>query len=437
VRQIAMNPSLSAATPNRFGKPLSELVCYTAAFSVAFWFTGANFIGDIVGVGSVGILALLFFFPILSRKSSLVVPHKELLFAFVAMHVFSAFFAPNLFSANVALKILMQVVFFVLLINVINSIQTLSKMVQLLLILTALSMAFLIYIYLVVFHTLFLGNVLNEVNRSGKNTLAYFLSAMFPFAYARFFHKPNFLTFLMLIIIAFADIYVFSRMSLLLMGLTVLMMPLIGIRKKKYIGVVVVGLLGGSALLGMTGFTLDDYMALKVPGSTTSQNRFLNTNLEESHRGTMILDGLNGFLERPLLGHGAGSFQMNQFSRHGSYTVAHNDYITMLFEFGVVGTLLFFGLILGVLKDLWNVRHKIVRENAWLWEGFLASIVCLLIGLLFNNAYFTVIVWFMLAGGQYLALKVRADNLRPAELHTQITGDGSPQIPVEPKRHLG
>jgi O-antigen ligase len=99
-----------------------------------------------------------------------------------------------------------------------------------------------------------------------------------------------------------------------------------------------------------------------------------------------------------LFGHGGGSFQINQFSRHGSYTVAHNDYITMLFEFGLIGTLLFFGIVLGVLKDLWSVRHKIGRENAWLWEGFLASIVCLLIGLLFNNAYFTVIVWFMLAG---------------------------------------
>ncbi|MEK7298714.1 MAG: O-antigen ligase family protein [Candidatus Margulisiibacteriota bacterium] len=406
-----MNPSLSAATPNRFGKPISELVCYTAAFSVAFWFTGANFIGDIVGVGSIGILALLFFFPILSRKSSLVVPHKELLFAFVALHVFSAFFAPNLFSANVVLKILMQVVFFVLLINVINSIETLSKMTRLLLIVTALSMAFLIYIYLVVFHSLFLGNAIESATRGGKNTLAYFLSAMFPFAYARFFHRPGVLSFLVLGIIAFADVYVFSRMSLLLMGLTILIMSLIGIRKKRYIGVVFVGLFGGILLLGMTGFTIDDYMALKTPGSPMSQNSFLNTNLEETHRGTMILDGLNGFRERPLFGHGGGSFQINQFSRHGSYTVAHNDYITMLFEFGLIGTLLFFGIVLGVLKDLWSVRHKIGRENAWLWEGFLASIVCLLIGLLFNNAYFTVIVWFMLAGGQYLALKTSLESL--------------------------
>jgi O-antigen ligase len=82
------------------------------------------------------------------------------------------------------------------------------------------------------------------------------------------------------------------------------------------------------------------------------------------------------FLERPIIGHGAKSFRVlcndtdiqaklkNQISRYSACsTHPHNYLLEFLAEHGLIGGMLFIGLILGIFVKIFKIRNSHTRES--------------------------------------------------------------------------
>lgn len=98
-------------------------------------------------------------------------------------------------------------------------------------------------------------------------------------------------------------------------------------------------------LLGMVDFFV---------GTSYNQYEDASTAMREM----VILDGLMTFPESPIFGQGIGSATKVLYSRMGASVTEyyHNNYVQLLVETGVVGFLLFYSIIIHLLKKLWKTR---------------------------------------------------------------------------------
>lgn len=94
--------------------------------------------------------------------------------------------------------------------------------------------------------------------------------------------------------------------------------------------------------------TYDDYTlrrynvfseVLEIDLSNVNENK--NVTQGDKYRLLNILSGIDGWLQNPIFGHGLGSYiRLNEFGK-----VAHNSYITLLFEGGLLLFSIFIYLI--------------------------------------------------------------------------------------------
>ena len=72
-------------------------------------------------------------------------------------------------------------------------------------------------------------------------------------------------------------------------------------------------------------------------------NTFTMTSLDFTGRDTLIKYGFEGFLNKPLFGHGFMSFSEYAFTTYGlEIGYAHNNYIELLFDMGFVGLVIYY-----------------------------------------------------------------------------------------------
>ena len=71
-------------------------------------------------------------------------------------------------------------------------------------------------------------------------------------------------------------------------------------------------------------------------------------------RAQYINMGWNLFLQRPILGYGMGNAHIYAYSAFGTNTYLHNNYIELLVNGGIVGTLIYYSMYIHVLKRLLN-----------------------------------------------------------------------------------
>jgi O-antigen ligase len=96
---------------------------------------------------------------------------------------------------------------------------------------------------------------------------------------------------------------------------------------------------------------------------------------------------LHDFMELPLVGIGLMNFAVT------SERVSHNDYLAILADMGIIGFLLFAGLL--ALVVLLSFRSLQTRD--WLSLGTRASLIAVIISFFFINAYTNSIFWIFLA----------------------------------------
>jgi O-antigen ligase len=118
-------------------------------------------------------------------------------------------------------------------------------------------------------------------------------------------------------------------------------------------------------------------------------------------RGTVWKNGLQLFRENPVFGIGAGGFSG---SVSGNLRIAaHNTYLEVLVEHGIVGLLVFLGIVFGLL---WRTK-KFPAEERMLWRVVIGAWMLLVMTLSWENREYTWLIWALCCS--YVA---RTSNLR-------------------------
>ena len=116
------------------------------------------------------------------------------------------------------------------------------------------------------------------------------------------------------------------------------------------------------------------------------QQRLEETVIGEEGRVPVVLEALPAVRDKPLLGHGAGSFYtvFNQYQSQylgGFYDHAHNDYLQFAFEYGLP-TLLIAGL--SVLWVAWLCIDTMMKRRTHLLQGVAFGCLMAIVGMLIH-----------------------------------------------------
>jgi len=104
-------------------------------------------------------------------------------------------------------------------------------------------------------------------------------------------------------------------------------------------------------------------------------------------RLALMEKALSDFTQLPLIGIGLMNFAVT------SERVSHNDYLAILADMGLIGFLLFAGLLALILL----LSFRSLRGRDWLSLGTRASLIAVIISFFFINAYTNSIFWIFLA----------------------------------------
>jgi hypothetical protein len=143
-----------------------------------------------------------------------------------------------------------------------------------------------------------------------------------------------------------------------------------------------------------------------LAGMSAGELRSADRSAQE--RATLARAGANVFLDYPLLGVGVGQSKqylsayatMGGYSRPRRFKAAHNTYLELLVETGVLGFLAFVGIVYATARALWRMRTfwRVRRpEYAHLLSGLLLGIVGFLVTGLFLDLAYARFFWGLLA----------------------------------------
>lgn len=110
-------------------------------------------------------------------------------------------------------------------------------------------------------------------------------------------------------------------------------------------------------------------------------------------RQKMIKIGLKGWLDKPFLGHGVDNYKYWCFRKLNRLTYAHNNFVEVIFDLGIVGFILYYGFYAFLLKKLISVKQA---ENYDLRNFFISFVIALVIfeygAITYNEIYVQVIL---------------------------------------------
>lgn len=147
-----------------------------------------------------------------------------------------------------------------------------------------------------------------------------------------------------------------SRSGMAVVAIQVVVCLVLLMRKRRR-NVAAAGLLAAALAILLVGWTAGDQIATRA--ANTAQEF---TSSIEPMRWSIVKDSLRMAAEKPFLGRGLGTFG-DTYPRYRSFyssawvDYAHNDYVQLLVEAGIVGLAIFLVFIAGVLWRAWNNFH--------------------------------------------------------------------------------
>lgn len=110
------------------------------------------------------------------------------------------------------------------------------------------------------------------------------------------------------------------------------------------------------------GWRFDSLFSL-FTGERASQT--MNTINSDETREHMIYGAFMGWLDNPLtflFGHGVDSFKFYNFSSlTGHFFYAHNNYVEMLYDFGIIGFAIYYGLIIKIFLQAYRLPKECLK----------------------------------------------------------------------------
>jgi O-antigen ligase len=165
-------------------------------------------------------------------------------------------------------------------------------------------------------------------------------------------------------------LYAFSSALLLLMSLGsgstkalatiiygIIVIYTVKIKKRNIISLVVLCV----TLLSLWGIIQSGYEINILKRATDTIHIFTGSGYENTSsllRLYYMQLGWTAFLEHPILGYGLGNFSSILLTTMGYATYAHNNYIEILVDLGIIGCVLYYSLYFKVLKRLYQVRKR-------------------------------------------------------------------------------
>ncbi|TSC84893.1 MAG: O-antigen polymerase [Parcubacteria group bacterium Gr01-1014_13] len=178
-------------------------------------------------------------------------------------------------------------------------------------------------------------------------------------------------------------------------------------------------LLGGAALFFILFYPLNNYLATNFNLNLQSIGLIsrLTARNEDSDSVKWRTDVANKvlplFTKKPILGYGYGSFpkvwddNKDISNIWDNTSEAHNDYIKVAFEAGIIGLILFLSIFLSLLYN----QISFAVKNKWKNIAFIASIlVYLILGLSDNMLHHTPMVWWLWAVWGWWAAEYRLNS---------------------------
>ena len=251
---------------------------------------------------------------------------------------------------------------------------------------------FLIWKYIFVFKVSYIGVTLDEPLRVGKNSFATALVLMFPiilinlkkYGWYRFFSYLAILNLTALVIL------VNSRsMVIIFFFLCLFLLFFSEIKRKKLI----LSFAIPAIAISLVTVNLLDFLTKSgsfSDGFSGTENPTVQY-LVESHRGWLIQEAIVGTIRNNGLPHGTSTFRIrptNQFSR----TETHNDYLTVLYEQGVIGLLL---LLFLFASRIYYSLKSYRRNKDPIMLASIATLIGLFLCMIFMNIIQTVIFWLL------------------------------------------
>lgn len=413
---------------------LRNVTCYLLAFFLALWCLGNEYPGTDISYFIPGILLFFFISPFLLIGRKIRVPHAPIYIGFVVMHfvLVNPLVENPHFITGTESRLLFCFITWIILINVIDDIRLYRRFLIILMVTLVLLMIWLDIVHLLIYRSSFLStNFLAEdfarQGRVGKNSLSLFLSLLFPFFFSRFFHRKTLWNLFALIVIAFSIIYTVSRAALLSLVLSVALFNILAIRRWLYVNATLI--LCALYILSSTylGIGYKTFLQMKA-----GANVFYSDNWREqqevegqrfitythSRRGHHLQFVIDGFVDSPFFGHGASAFHKAAGTRE------HNDYLAMLYNFGLLGLLLFIAMGFTSFRDIWRTRHLVPPEHQWLWEAHVVMLPIMYFQILFVNLYETIPFWLTLGGCHLLQRAFEKEPPETIKSPTKINQNG-------------
>ena len=178
-------------------------------------------------------------------------------------------------------------------------------------------------------------------------------------------------------------------------------------------------MVGAIALLFICGTVA----AVYVPQTSLERYSTISSEIEEGRfggRGAIWLAGLRAFAEHPLVGHGSATFKSSVAPYLGRAIVAHNTYLQVLVEQGILGFVPWFLMFVAVFRQVRRLPHLERRFGLIL----LATLMVALLPLSWDERK---AVWFVLA-----ILAAFAETLRPVRVVAAAPAPVGPRHPLRP-----
>ena len=229
-----------------------------------------------------------------------------------------------------------------------------------------------------------------------KNSLATSLVLITPFIFAGIFSGRNrFIFVLAFFSVLFFLYYVNSRSAVIILIFEILFFFFLSQSENiksnlRYI------FISSVVLIFISGISLSDWILKNNAFSDSGLPEYFQSNEEnliETHRGWLLIESINGYLDSSLMGNGIATFRIRP-TNLDSRTDTHNDYALLLYEQGTIG----FALILFLIIWRISVNVKLSKNyNDRFLEASSCALFGLLISLLFVNLIQSLVFWTIIA----------------------------------------
>jgi len=304
------------------------------------------------------------------------------------------------FSSSAYLHICGSILFYLVLVNLVDDFNVLSKMLLIHVVVVIPILLFMAYYSWFYWDSFWLSPDFESGSRFGKNTVGMFSVFCFTYLYGYFRMNKSIFVILGLLIIGLCALYTISRGTLIALILVVCLFPIISNKKVYYTISLSTIILSIFLLKHFFAFDyLETLLAIKNQGGTEHvQKKFIDFKSSSDgakygygQRASHYITLVRKFPNKPLFGHGTESFRRNEG------TLAHNDYITLIYEYGIIGIILYLYILWSHLYGLFKVRDLIVYNHRWLLESQMIQIIILMFTSLIMTMYLSPMIWYNLA----------------------------------------